>query len=209
MPDAVHYQVIIEPRENTSQKRCCMTSLIISPRWLMLRLCTIKNLEQITGQLQYKDKQMTLHAAQAKVPMWGHKINPTVTMIRLLNIPSALFWQKGIRANLCDAQAALVGATQAGIKTLKMYVPRNRSTGIVGRQKRCYNLMTLYSMSGLTDNSGSPFQPGLESEVLIVKFMLCALSSIWVWWVDNVSLYLHMTGHTPWGTCCHCARTMW
>lgn len=94
------------------------------------------------------------------------EINPTVAMIRQLNIPSAHFWQKGIRANLRHVQAALLGANQAGLKTLKMYGPRNRSTGMVGPRKLCQNLMTLYLMSGLTDNAGPLFQPGLEKSLL-------------------------------------------
>lgn len=75
-------------------------------------------------------------------------------------------WQRGIRANLCHAQVAFLWATQAGIKTLKMYGAKNRSTGTVGRRKRPHNLMTLYLTSGLTDEADPPFQSGLKESFL-------------------------------------------
>lgn len=54
-------------------------------------------------------------------------------------------------------------------------------------------------MPALTSKAGVPVQPQpppMTGEVLIVKLMPCAFSSIWVWWIDNSSLYLHMTAHT-------------
>lgn len=68
--------------------------------------------------------------------------------------------QKGIRANLCHAQATLLRATQAGVKTLKMYGPRNRGTGLVWRRKNLVMIfMTLSLTSAVTGEASVPVQP--------------------------------------------------